>query len=124
MYVRKIPFESTFDGAKVTCTMRPLSFIDAIAFQAIEVQPQSDSPEDKKRAKHLEELELFKAVAPKLPGYVENFSGVTDSDGQPVSIDEVCVTAYFAPLVVAMGSALVRASLPANPEKPPVASGS
>lgn len=114
MYVRDIKFEMTFDGQEVKAVLKPLTFNDALSIQSIEEGGDGD---DTKAA-----IALAREFAPKLIGYVTSFEGVEDSKGDEVTIEEVCRTAYFAPVVIAMTNKLVTASSP--PREPAVPSAS
>jgi hypothetical protein len=123
VYVRDIVFEQEWEGRKVTAVMRPLTFEDSLAIEAIDVgRTVNDSPEVKKAADMREAIEVTRAMRLKLPGYVKEFAGPVASDGSPVTIEEVCAAAYFARLVAGMAATLVRAAFP--PQTPPAASDS
>lgn len=102
-YVRATKFESTFDGKMIKATLSPLSFPDALRLQGMEVK---------------DELDAARVVAEIVPKYVKDWDGPVDSEKQPVSIDEVCSTAYFARLIVQIGAAMLAASNIADPGKP------
>jgi hypothetical protein len=107
MYVRNIKFEGEFDGQKITASLSQLSFEDAMVIEAID-----DSIEDSKK-----NVEAARILSKKLPSYVTEFNGPIDSEGNKVTIEEVCSTAYFAQLMVAIGKKLINASSP--PQTPP-----
>lgn len=112
MYLRNPKFEGEFDGKKIVAVMNQLTFEDAMVFEAMD-----DSVSD--AAKN---VEFARVLAKRLPAYVTEFDGPLDSNGVPVGIEEVCSTAYFARLVVAIGKKLVESASP--PREPPVAFGS
>lgn len=102
-YVRATKFEETFDGKVVKATLAPLSFPDALRLQGMEVK---------------DELDAARIVAEIVPWYVKEWDGPVDSEGQPVSIDEVCSTAYFSKLILAIGSAMIATARIVDPGKP------
>lgn len=107
MYVRNIKFEVEFDGQKITATLSQLTFADAMVIESID-----DSIEDGKK-----NVEAARILSEKLPTYVKEFNGLVDSEGNKITIEEVCSTAYFAQLMVAIGKKLINASSP--PQMPP-----
>lgn len=109
MYLRNPEFVGEFDGKVVKATLSQLSFADAMVLEAID-ESQRDEAKN---------AEFACIIAKKLPSYVVTFDGPLDSEGNPVEIDEVCNTAYFAPLLVAIGKKLIAAASP--PRTPPVA---
>lgn len=100
-YVRSVDFEGEFEGDRVTCKLKPLSFPDLLKMQA------SDVGSDEDAAQILAEI---------VPGYVTDFVGPKAADGSEVSIQEVCSTAYFMDVSMEIGRKLLAASRP--PRKP------
>ncbi len=123
-YTRKVIYNGKFDGRDVRAVMRPLSFVDALEAEATEVQPKSDSAEDKREAMLLTVVEIAKVLVPKLPSYVESLEGYVDSDGQPVPVDELCRVAYFAGEATQMAITLMNAANPGKVQGSPAASDS
>lgn len=100
-YVRSIEFESEFEGEKVTCKLKPLSFPDLVKMQETEVAGDA---------------EAAKVIANIVPSYVSDFVGPKASDGTTVDIQEICAVAYFFELSMEIGRRLLAASVP--PQKP------
>jgi hypothetical protein len=107
MYIRDIEFEGEFEGKKITATLSQLTFADAMVIESID-----DSFADEKK-----NVQAARILSQKLPSYVKEFDGPVDSKGNEVSIEEVCSTAYFAHLMIAIGKKLIDASSP--PRVPP-----
>lgn len=108
-YVRSTKFATTFEGHEVTATLAPLSFPDSLRLQGNDVNS---------------ELEAARVIAEILPTYVKDWKGPKDAEGNEVTIQEVCGTAYFGELVVELGRALAFAAKPSNPKPPSVPSAS
>lgn len=108
MYLRNPKFEGMFDGKVVTATLSQLTFADAMVLEAVDDSLSTDA----------KNAEFASILSKKLASYVLAFDGPVDSEGEKVGITEVCNTAYFAPLVVAMGKRLIDAASP--PKEPPV----
>jgi len=102
-YVRSTEFSIEFDGQSVKGSLLPLSLPDLLRMEAKEVETDQDAA---------------KVLAEILPNYVKDFSGLTDAAGTPVTIQEVCSTAYFVELSMSIGRKLVQAARPANPKQP------
>lgn len=100
-YVRSTPFETEFDGAKVTADLDQLSFVDLVRIQS---------------ATETGEKELASIHAEILPKYVKNLKGVAAADGSEVKIEEVASTAYFYGLATQLGVKIAEAATP--PQKP------
>jgi hypothetical protein len=100
-YVRATKLEEEFDGDKVTGWLQQLTIPDLLRLQSAQVST------DEEAAKVLAEI---------IPQYVTEFVGPKDADGSAVSIAEVCSTAYFIELAMAIGKKLVMAARP--PRKP------
>lgn len=106
-YLRSNPFQTSFDGDEVKARLMPLQFSDLLKFQSAK-----------------DDLEAVKVFQEILPAYVEDFSGLNDAAGSPVSLSEVCSNVYFIKLVSDMGQALVNASNVPRPQKPAAPSAS
>lgn len=100
-YVRSIEFEGEFEGEKVTCNLKPLSFPDLLKMQSTEAASEEDAA---------------KVIAEIVPSYVSELTGLKASDGTTVDIQEACAVAYFFELSMAIGRRLLNASIP--PSKP------
>lgn len=108
-YVRNTEFSIEFDGQTVKGNLAPLSLPDLLRMEAKDVETDVDAA---------------KVLAEILPTYVKDFTGLTDAAGTPMTIQEVCSTAYFVGLSMDIGRKLVQAAKPANPTKPSEPSGS
>lgn len=100
-YLRLKTFETDFDGDHVKVRLKPLSFSDLIKLQSAK-----------------DDMDAIAVFQGMLPGYIEEFSGLNDNAGAPVSINELCAHVYFTQLVREIGKALVNASLIERPQKP------
>jgi hypothetical protein len=100
-YVRSIEFDLEFEGERVTCKLKQMSFPDMLKLEATDVTTDEDAA---------------RVLAEIVPGYVTDFSGPKAADGSEVSIQEVCSMAYFTELAMAIGRKLVTSSRP--PRKP------
>lgn len=108
-YVRETKYSGAFEGKPVTATLAPLTFKDALRLEGTEVK---------------DDAEVAALLADILPAYVKTFEGVSDADGNPMTIAEVCGSAYFGTLIVDIGWHLIKAAKPSNPAKPSVQSAS
>lgn len=106
-YVRATKLDEEFDGERITGTLAPLRLPDLLQLQSAEVSTDEDAA---------------KVLADIIPRYVSDFVGPTTQDGQAVTIEEVCSTAYFVELSMAIGRKLVSAARP--PRKPSETSAS
>lgn len=102
-YVRNTEFSIEFDGQTVKGSLLPLSLPDLLRMEAKDVATDQDAA---------------KVLAEIVPNYVKEFSGLTDAAGTPMTIQEVCSTAYFIELSMSIGRKLVKAARPANPKQP------
>lgn len=106
-YVRSTPFETEFDGQKVTAALAPLSFVDLVRIQSATEQ---------------NETELAKIHGEILPRYVKNLAGVKAADGSDVPIEEVATTAYYYGLATQLGVKIAQAATPPSKPSEPSAS--
>jgi hypothetical protein len=102
-YVRATKFESTFGGKVIKATIAPLSFPDALRLQGLEVK---------------DELDAARVTAEIIPKYIREWDGPLDAEGNPVSVDEVCATAYFSKLIMDIGAAMISTAKIADPGQP------
>ncbi len=100
-YVRSSDFEIEFEGEKVTGKLKQLSFPDLLQMERSDVVDDNDAA---------------KVLAGIVPQYVTDFVGPKASDGSVVSLEEVCGSAYFLEITMAMGRKLLAISRP--PRKP------
>lgn len=105
-YVRCIEFSDEFEGEPVTCKLNPLSLPDLLKMQGAEVAT------DEAAAKVLAEI---------VPTYAVDFIGPKAADGTSISIAEICASAYFIQLTMAIGRKLVQAARPPQPPSLPSA---
>lgn len=97
-YVRSVTHKIEFDGDVVDVVLKPITLGDLLRLNST-----------------LSEPEKFVAqVAEVLPSYVEKHS-LKDAAGTDVTISEICSVAYFMPLMVKIGTALVASARPQNP---------
>lgn len=106
MFCRSTNFTTQFDGRPVKATLRPLSLEALLSVQGT---PKDDLVEGTKR------------IAEAVRTHASLTEAPVDSDGKPVSLDEMCACAYFGSVVAEMGNALVKAAKP-DPSLPALAS--
>lgn len=105
-YVRSAQFSTEFEGDPVTCQLAPLSIADLLKMQS------ADAGSTKQEQERLT-AQILAEIAPK---YVSEWSGPKDSDGNMVTVEEVCQSAYFVRLAMELGAELVERAHP--PTKP------
>lgn len=117
-FLRFTPFETTFDGEKVTARLKPLLTVDQFRINESRVVAKvgATTAESEKAAADSINAAM-RIFAEILPHYVESFKGVITADGSAIDIDEVVNQSYFSMLVLEMGLALV-ATGQLKPEKP------
>lgn len=96
-YVRSSDFEIEFEGERITAKLKQLSFPDLLMMESSEVV------DDNAAAKVLAEI---------VPKYVTDFVGPKAADGSAVPLDEMCSSAYFLEITMAMGRKLLNISRP------------
>lgn len=104
-YVRNTQLETNFQGETVKATLAPLSFGDFVRLRGVDTEESA--------------ITLLSELLPK---YVKEFGGLVDATGQPISIEEVCGSAYFFALISELGKALLGAATPKDPSQPSVPS--
>lgn len=102
-YIRSIKEVYDFDGDKVEVILKPILFEDVLRFHSL------DSEEDESRVTAAQRL-----FADILPKYIDRFD-LKAKDGSDVTVTELCTVAYFTPLVVQIGSALMKSGAVQNP---------
>lgn len=100
-YVRYSEFEIEFDGEKISGKLKPLSFPDLLQMEKADVVDDADAA---------------KVLAGIVPQYVTDFVGPKAADGSPVTLEEMCATAYFLEVTMDIGRKLLKNSRP--PQKP------
>lgn len=106
-FLKSTPFETTFDGDKVTCRFKAIKQADSLRLFSLR-----DS-EGK-----LTRVLLLPVYAEMLPHYVEEFKGLTSADGTQLGMADVAHHTYFTELLFEMGQALtVTGKLP-DPKAP------
>jgi hypothetical protein len=99
-FVRNINLNVAFDGDNWRVTLKPLTQADAIALL--------ESIEAKDTGK------IYAASSAMLPRYIVEATGGVDAAGQPVTAEDVCALAYFAPLVAQIVEGWLAQSMPGN----------
>lgn len=105
-YIRSVVETIDFDGDQLKVTLKPISFIDVLRFNAID----TNDPTAEAQASAL--------MAEMLPKYLEKIEGLTDAGGNPIEVAEICAASYFAGLVSEIGQRLITRGAPPNPKKP------
>lgn len=123
-FLKTIEFKTEFEGDQVVATLTPLSFEDALRYEDLEVVPEDDSERAKSIAHSKVSTMIAQTLAGFLPKYCLELKGLNDAEGKVLTIHEVCANAYFGPLIIEMGRALVRAAYPQRPKKPVATLGS
>lgn len=80
-YVKKIERTLEFDGQQISVTLKPLLYADLLLLRKDEQE------------------QTLAEYGPMLGRYVEHMSPITDSDGGPVTLEDIGTAAYFAPLL-------------------------
>jgi hypothetical protein len=111
-FVKNIRFECDFEGAKVVALLRSLRYADLLRLEGIEVIPASDSVEDKKKQAAAEDRQVALALGEILPTHIIELQGPLDAEGKQVSVEDLCSSAYFTALIIAMGKRLLVESSP------------
>ena len=96
-YVRATKLDEEFEGERVTGLLAPLRLPDLLRLQSTQVANDEDAA---------------RVLAEIVPQYVKDFAGLTAQDGTVVPIEEVCSSAYFLKLAMAIGRKLVTAATP------------
>lgn len=102
-YVREVKVETEFDGDKLTATLRPLLFEDALALQSLAGSG---------------EAAMLTAYGKLLSKYLIRMDPVHDADNGVVPLEELISVTYFQPLIVNLMRAHMRAAKPADPTSP------
>lgn len=100
-YVRSIVVKRDFEDDKVTLTLTPVGFGDALKFRNIDVQ-------------NLKEDDIPKIFG-ELKKYVTTLAGLRSDDGTEVTVDEFFTSFYFSTLLVDMLTEWVAKGSPQNP---------
>lgn len=107
-YLKNVVREFDFEGDHVVVELRALTLEDSLRYEEAPDLPK-DASEGEKRAALFAELKVHREV---LPQYVARFEGLTDADGQPLTLADVIDAAYFMGLVKTLGDLLVARSFP------------
>lgn len=99
-FVRNIQFTREFDGDRWSVTLKPMTHADAV--RLLEVAGTAD------------QSRVYSVAASMLPPYIVELSGGTDAAGQPITAEDVCSLAYFAPLVAQIVEEWMAKSMPGN----------
>jgi len=102
-YVREIKVETEFDGDKLTASLKPLLFEDALALQGMAGNG---------------EAAMLTAYGKLLPKYVVRMDPVHDADNGVVALEELTSVTYFQPLVANLMRAHMQAAKPVDPILP------
>lgn len=106
-FLKSTPFETTFDGDKVTCRFKAIKQADSLRLYALR------NGENK-----LTRVVLLPAYAEMVPGYVEEFKGPVAADGTAISIADVADHTFFTDLLFEMGQALTATGKLPDPKAP------
>lgn len=107
-YTKTVKFEAQFDGDNVSCNFRRLSRADMTLTTSMidysRVDENGFPCED-------DNTKMLNAVIDMLPRYIDGqLHGLTDADGNVISIEEVAAEGYFLPLATAMATSLMNSS--------------
>ena len=103
-YVRSIVVKRDYQGDKVTLTLKPVGFMDAVKFKNI----------DTDNLKEDEVPSILNMIRP----YITCFSGLKADDGSDVSLDEFFSAFCFSALLFDMLTEWISKSTPQNPSSP------
>lgn len=106
-FLKSTPFETTFDGDKVTCRFKAIKQADSLRLFSMR--------DDQGK---LTRVILLPAYAEMLPAYVEEFKGLTSADGTQITIADVADHTYFTDLLFEMGQALTATGRLQDPKAP------
>lgn len=106
-YLSKIRFTLEFEGDTVNVVAKQLHRNDALKLSRFAKYA------DAKDLPPPEELQtVIDVFGEILPRYVEEFTGLRDSDGSPVDIQAVSSNFYFTQLMALIGNHLLHGSTP------------
>lgn len=106
-FLKSTPFETTFDGDKVTCRFKSIKQADSLRLFSL-----------RNEQGQLLRVNLLPFYAEVVPNYVEQFAGLHTPDGTKIEMAEVTAHTYFADLLIEMGSALFRTGSAPDPKAP------
>jgi len=89
-YVRTSTVEVEFDGDKLTATIKALELGDLLKVQSIDT-----------------EVDFLQWAREALPKYIK-VDGLRDAAGTDLTIEDVCTSAYFLPLMLELGGHLTE----------------
>ena len=103
-YVRSIVIKRDYQGDKVTLTLKPVGFVDAVKFRNLngDTLKEEDVPT------------ILGAIRP----YVTGFAGLKADDGTDVELDEFFSAFCFSTLLFDMLTEWVTKGTPQNPRSP------
>jgi hypothetical protein len=111
-FLKSTPFETTFDGDKVTCRFKPIRQGDSLRIFGL---INADGKIMKQDA-----LPVYSEIVPQ---YVEDFAGLRTSDGTAVELVDVTRHTYFSELLLEMGTALQKTGRAPDPKAPALQPG-
>lgn len=108
-FTPKVKFTTEFDGDTISMELARLKRKHVVALSPF--MKESDA-EGNTTMSFEDQAKFAEALTGVLPEVVFNFSGVTTSDGQPVSLETVISEAYYNGLVVLITQELFAISYP------------
>ena len=109
--------EYEFEADKVSITFSRLKRKDMIEAMPALSRLHSAKPDDGVDPTPVQEKEMSEAINDVLnsivdviPGYVSEFTGLNDTEGNPVPIETVCAEFYFMKLAIKIAVGVMEAS--------------
>lgn len=103
-YLKSIDVTEQFDGDTVTARLRPLSLAALLHVRTAAAKGGEEAM-----------MVAFQSV---VPDHVESLSGLRAADGTELGVADLCASAYFLPLLSALGSRLLTDASPKNAQPP------
>jgi hypothetical protein len=104
-FLKSTPFETTFDGDKVTCRFKPIKQADSLRIFALRKDDGTFINSDL--------LPLYSEI---VPNYCEEFKGLRSPDGQEIPLADVVTHTYFTVLLSQLGGALAATGRAPDPK--------
>lgn len=104
-YIPTIERTTIFDGDTVRSTLRPMTQVQALTFQAMVSAGK-------------QEHELVPYLTDVVRENLTRIEGVRDANGSAVDAETILRDGYFTRLVVELGRELIARAVPVNPTPP------
>jgi len=89
-FTKSCPYETEFEEDKITMNLNRLRRADMMVLMPF----MNEAGKGEVKV----DVDLMNLASDLLPNYVENFKGLKDEDGNPVTIETVCDQTYFMTL--------------------------